>query len=63
MIEDYEEPDEPIPKQKVKKHKHDKYIGVETAFPLHAETEEQLYEICKELDVYHWRDLEVNHWA
>lgn len=63
MIDDYEESDTPTVKGKIRKHKHDKYIGVEISFPAHAETEEQLYEICKQLDVYHWRDLEVNHWA
>lgn len=62
-MSDLFEPEEHVPKKKDKKHKIEKYIGVETVFPVHANTEEQLYEICKQLDVFHWRDLEVNHWA
>lgn len=62
-MSDMFEPDEYVPKKKDRLHKIDKYIGEETVFPVHANTEEQLYEICRQLDVFHWRDLEVNHWA
>lgn len=46
-----------------KKRKIKKYIGICTNFPKNAKTEEELYEICKQLDSHHWLGLEVNHWA
>lgn len=51
------------PYQKVRSHKKDKYIGLETKWPYEARSVEELKELAQELDSFHWRELEVNHWA
>jgi len=38
-------------------------VGIDTPFPNEATSTKELYEIAKALDSFHWRDLEINHWA
>lgn len=57
------------PKVKAKKKKakpktvDESYIGIDTPFPVHSNIEEELTQICEQLDSFHWRHLEVNYWA
>lgn len=62
-LDDYDEKQIWSEPKKIKKHKIEKYVGIEYNFPNYAKSQQELYEICKQLDVYHWREIEVNHWA
>lgn len=52
-----------IPPPNRRKRKIKYTIGEDTKYPKYATSGEELYEIAKALDSFHWRDLEINHWA
>jgi hypothetical protein len=52
------------PIKKLKKHKRQFYVGQDCKYPRDKSAiSEELYLIAKDLDVFSWRELEINHWA